>query len=556
MRGRDVFMGALDAHGVTEIFGNPGTTENPVLDTLAEHPSIRYTVALHEGVAVGAAAYCAQASGRPTVASLHVAPGLGNAIGMMYGALKAHAPVVVTAGQQDTRMRLRDPILRHDLVAMAAPVSKWAVEAQHADEIASIMRRAFHLAMTPPMGPVFVALPNNVLEQETAIGPETAGSIERTTAPQGDGVARLAQALAASSNPAIIAGDEVAQQGANALLERVATSCGASVYVEFLKARLSIATHHPNFRGRVPFENAQIRALLGDHDLILMLGGPFFEEVWFDAVAPFADNAILAQVESSASRLAYNYSLDIGITGHMGPTLAALGEALDAVADDDWRATVSARNARLAEQRSKEVADYRATVERLATTSPMAPAVALNAVAAGLPDDAVVVEESITASIDFANAFDLAGPDRFFSGRGGGIGQGVAGALGVAVAADGRPVLALSGDGSAMYSIQALWTAAHHALDLVFVILANREYRVLKHNLDIHRQRFRAQTDRPYPHMNLGEPELGFTDMARGMGVSAVQADNADALEAAVAAAFAAGGAHLIEAVVSGKPEA
>ena len=123
MRGIQVFMDSLALHGVDSIFGNPGTTENPLLDSLIDHPEIGYYVALHEGVAVGAASFYAQASGKTGIANVHVAPGLGNAIGMMYGALKANSPLIVTAGQQDTRLRLRDPLLSHDLVAMAAPVT-------------------------------------------------------------------------------------------------------------------------------------------------------------------------------------------------------------------------------------------------------------------------------------------------------------------------------------------------------------------------------------------------------------------------------------------------
>src|SRR5213083_513726 len=166
MRGRRVLMESLVSHGVRHIFGNPGTTETPLLDSLPAYPQIDYVMALHEGVAVGAASFYAQASRRPTVANLHVAPGLGNGIGALYGALKANSPVVVTAGQQDTRMRLKNPVLGHDLVAMAAPVTKWSVQIERADEIAPIMRRAFKVATDAPKGPVFVSLPINVLEQE------------------------------------------------------------------------------------------------------------------------------------------------------------------------------------------------------------------------------------------------------------------------------------------------------------------------------------------------------------------------------------------------------
>ena len=159
MRGRQVFLDALRLHGVSKIFGNPGTTESPLLDSLMDYPDLEYIVHLHEGVVIGAANFYAQASGSTGVANMHVAPGLGNAIGMIYGALKNNSPLIVTAGAQDTRIRLRDPLLGHDLVAMAKPVTKWSVQVNHADEMASIMQRAFKIANEHPAGPVFVALP-------------------------------------------------------------------------------------------------------------------------------------------------------------------------------------------------------------------------------------------------------------------------------------------------------------------------------------------------------------------------------------------------------------
>ena len=175
MRGRHVFMESLIGHGVELIFGNPGTTESPILDALLDYPQLRYVVALHEGVALGAASYYAQTSGKPAVVNIHVAPGLGNALGMLYNALKARSPLVVTAGQQDTRLRLRGPVLGHDLVAMAAPLTKWSVQVERADEFALILHRALKIATDPPAGPVFVALPIDVLEQDTDVEPFAPG---------------------------------------------------------------------------------------------------------------------------------------------------------------------------------------------------------------------------------------------------------------------------------------------------------------------------------------------------------------------------------------------
>src|ERR1700761_7699430 len=214
MRGRRVLMESFVAHGVRHIFGNPGTTETPLLDSLPAYPQIEYIMALHEGVAVGAASFYAQAARRPVLANLHVAPGLGNGIGSLYGALKAGSPVVVTAGQQDTRMRLNNPVLGHELVAMAAPVTKWSVQVERADEMAPILRRAFKGAPDAPQGPVFVALPIDVLEQETDVEAAVPDRLWRATHPDPRGIDALASLLLKSQNPVIIAGDDVARADA------------------------------------------------------------------------------------------------------------------------------------------------------------------------------------------------------------------------------------------------------------------------------------------------------------------------------------------------------
>jgi benzoylformate decarboxylase len=183
----------------------------------------------------------------------------------------------------------------------------------------------------------------------------------------------------------------------------------------------------------------------------------------------------------------------------------------------------------------------------------MAVSEAMSTLAGALPDDVVIVDESITAGNDVDRAFRKRDPDQFFAGRGGGIGQGVAGAIGVAVGLPGQRIVAISGDGSAMYSIQALWTAAHHQLDLLFVILANAEYRVLKHNLDIHRQRFDAPSDQPYPNMDLINPTLNFCDLATGMGMPAFRAEAATDIGPAVEAYLANPGPALLEIAIAGK---
>lgn len=553
MRGRRVLMDSLVAHGVRHIFGNPGTTETPLLDSLVAYPQIEYTMALHEGVAVGAASFYAQASGRVAVANVHVAPGLGNAIGALYGAFKANSPLIATAGQQDTRLRLANPVLGHDLVAMAAPVTKWSVQVERADELAPILRRAFKVATDAPAGPVFVSLPINVLEQETAVEAVGPGTSWRASHPDPRGIEQLVSLILKSNSPTVIASDDVARSGASQALVGLVEAIGASVWVEGLRHHASFPTGHASFRQSLPPDAAQVRKALDGSDLVILLGGPFFEDIWYAEGSHLPAGATVIQIEESPERLAFNHRLDGGVVGGMSASIDALTKAVRSQANDDYRRGAEGRNQALAQLSAREKEAYRARLEKSWSREPSSMARVTAELRRGLPENVVIVDESITASLDLAKAFDYRGPGDYFGGRGGGIGQGFSGALGVKVAVPDRPVVAVSGDGSAMYSIQALWTAAHHKLAIVFVVLANHEYRILKHNVDVWRQKFEAGTQHPYQQMDLMGPDLDFVHLAAGMGVEGVRVEKADDIAPALARAVAANRPFLVEIAVERK---
>ena len=324
MRGRHVFLDSLRLHGVTKIFGNPGTTETPMLDTLIDYPDIDYIMHLHEGVAVGAANLYAQASNSTGVANMHVAPGLGNAIGMIYGGLKNSSPMVITAGAQDTRIRLRGPLLGHDLVAMAKPVVKWSIQVEHADEMAMIMARAFKIAHEHPQGPVFVALPINVMEEETENAAYHAGKLSMEGNASDSHLQQVAELINAASNPVIVAGDDVVRDEARDTLVALSEKAGIGVHLELITARFAFPSDHDHFRNKLGPDYTAINGSLGDHDLVILIGGAFFEEVWYSPDSPFADNARVIQLESSPSRLAENIGVDIGIAGQLADSLSRL----------------------------------------------------------------------------------------------------------------------------------------------------------------------------------------------------------------------------------------
>ena len=550
--GREIVMETLVAEGVEYLFGNPGTTELPLIDALEDHPSIRYILTLQEAIAVSMADAWAQAAGRVGVVNLHVGPGLGNGMGSLYNAWEGRTPLVVTAGQQDTRYRLREPVLWHDLVAMAAPVTKWSVQAESAGELPELMHRAFKIAQDPPTGPVFVALPFNVMNERTSHPPIPPSRIWRRAAPDPEGVAEAARLMVGAARPVVFAGDRVAQSGAAAELIALAERIGADLYGDVLPARVNFPAHHPCVRARGFGDHAQVRAVTGDADLVLLVGGEFFEEVWYVEDAPFPEGAPVVQIDSSARNLGRNHRLDCGLFGDPKLALAALNEALEARADAAYRAGAAARMAKMRDRKEREVAAHRARVERAHGNRPMSAARAMHELAGAAPDGVVVAREAITADSDLERSFRFGGPQDAVGLRGGGIGQGLPTGVGLKLARPDRPVLCVSGDGSSLYTIQTLWTAAHHRIPVVFVILNNRVYRILKYNMNRYRAVAGVEGRSSYPHLDLTDPDIDYVSVARGFGVEGRRISDPDALGPAVREAFASGAPRLLEVVVDG----
>src|SRR5438876_3597670 len=480
LTGKQAFLKILKQEGVSVMFGNPGTTELPLMDGLAREPGIHYVLALQEAVAIAMADAYAQASGGLAAVNVHVSPGLSNAMGMLYDASKSGAPMLLTAGQHDQSFNVTEPILWSDLPPMAAPLVKWSTEARRLEDLPRIVHRAVKTAFSHPSGPVFLSLPVDVLNAEgdldlgapTRVAPRIVG--DRAA------IARAAELLAKAKNPVIIAGDAVAHGDALAELAEVAELIGAPVITEGVASTCSFPFTHPLHAGSMPRIGPPIRALLMRHDVLFSVGGDLFTLSLPDDVDPMPPGLTVVHLDVNPWELGKNYPAEVAVLGESKATLPELAEAVRRITGKQGHPDAVKRAAAVRAAWERERAALAQRAEADAARVPLAPLTLVHALARCAPADAVIVDESISSSQGVRHFFRCADRKSFFGLRGGGIGWGLPAALGVKLALRDRPVLALVGDGSAMYTNQALWTAARESLAVVYVIFNNASYRILK----------------------------------------------------------------------------
>ena len=545
MSGKHAFLELLRQEGVAYVFGNPGTTELPLMDALATAPDPGYVLGLQEAAVVAMADGYAQASGKLAVVNLHVAPGLGNGLGMLYDAQKAGAPLLVTAGQHDQTFNLTEPILWADLPPIARPFVKWSAEVRRLPDLPRAVHRAAKTALAPPTGPVFLSLPADVLQAE---GDVDLGAPTRV-APRirGDqaAVEAAADLLARAERPLIMAGDAVAQSRAHAELVAVAECLGAPVYAEGVASTASFPASHPLFRGTLVRSAPAIRQVLSQADLLFSVGGDLLTMSLPSDVDPVPPDLPIIHLDTDPWELGKNYPACVAILGDPKATLPDLLAALAARMGPAARERAQARleATRAAKWRHAEELAARARAD--AHKVPITPIALMHAVASALPPEAVVVDETISSGAGLRVFLRSDDPQSFFGLRGGGIGWGLPATIGVKLALPERPVVGLVGDGSAMYTCQALWTAARYRIGVVIVILNNASYRILKQRMHAMKG-LAAQTDR-YVGMDLEDPRVDYVRLAESLGVAAERIEKTAEVGPALARALATGSPMLID---------
>ncbi len=509
---RDATFELFRAHGLTTCFGNPGSTELPML---ADWPDdFRYVLGLQEAVVVGMADGYAQATGRVAHVNLHTAPGVGNAVGALFNAWSNKAPLLVTAGQQvRAHMTMQANLTNRDAVVVPQPFVKWSYEPPRAQDVPAALARAIHTASLPPRGPAFVSIPMDDWGAECESFPArsvTAGGVPDVRA--------LAARIDAARSPALVAGPEVLEgwDAAVALAERARMSVWATPAPG--GGRLGFPESHPQFRGVLAPAIAPAGQMLAEHDLVLVVGSPVFPYYPYMPGAVLAEGTELVALTNDPDEAARAPAGD-ALVCDVGGTLAALAAA------------VSASDRALPEPLGDPPeADSGTAAEVLSVLNEL------------LPDDGVVVLESPSSTMALRNRLRISRPGAYYFGAGGGLGFGLAGALGVQLALPDRRVVCVLGEGSAQYAITGLWTAAAYDLPITFLILRNEEYAILKWFADLE-----SVTGAP----GLDLPALNTAAVAQGYGVPSVRVSDVEELRAELGAALAADGPRLVEAGVA-----
>jgi benzoylformate decarboxylase len=522
MSGKRAFLDLLKQEGVTVMFGNPGTTELPLMDAFAVEHDIRYILGLQEAALMSMADGYAQASGGLAVLNLHVAPGLGNAMGMLYDAMKANSPVLVTAGQQDFEYLATEPILSADLPTLARPFVKWAAEVHRLEDLPLYVHRAVKTALAPPTGPVFLSLPGDILKNDADIDLLEPTRVAPRVRGDAAAVAAAADMLAKAERPVIIAGDAVAQSRAHKELAALAEAIAAPVYVEFVPNTASFPASHPLYRGMMTRSQAGVREVLDQHDLVFSVGGDLFTWSLPSDIDPWPAGLPLIHLDTDPWQIGKNYPAQVAILGDPKATLPEITAAVGARMTASAKSAAAARLKSTTEAIKQDLGAFRAKARALAGKKPVQPLALLEAIGAMLPNDAVVIEEILSSAPGARSLINSNDEQSFFGLRGGGIGWGLPAAIGAKLALPDRPVVALVGDGSAMYTIQGLWTAARYRLPIVWVIFNNTSYRILKQRLVMLRG-LAEQADK-FVGMELNDPAIDFVGLARSLGIEGQRA--------------------------------
>jgi len=546
MTGSKALMELFRNEGVKYVFGIPGATEVVFVDALEGHPEITYVLGLHEVVCLGMAEGYARTSGKVGVVNLHTGTGLAAALPMLFNARLDRAPLLVTAGQQDSRLLMQEPALAGDLVKIAGPMTKWSTELLYAADIPLAMQRAFKVAAHPPAGPVFVSLPQNVLDQKIDFDYVPRGKSFTRVRPDPEAIKRAVDHLISARSPVLIVESGVAQSDALSEAVKLAELIGAPVYDPWM-ADVNFPVSHPQYLGDLDFARPQIREMLKSVDVLVAVGVPVFMHPFRFSEPLLTASTKIIQIDNDPWEIGKNFPASAGIEGDIKASLGELTDALQKRMSVQGREAAKARAEGIAKEKEGIKGAFLEKARQERDCVPIAVSRLMHELRDALKPGTIVVDDCWSSSPILRRSIEFREPGSYQRCRGGSIGWGMSGALGAKLASPERPVVAVIGDGSAMWSIQSLWTAAHYDIPVTYVICANASYTQVKL---IKTLLMGEQVKGRYLGMDLDKPRIDFCQLAGAMSVQGQRVERPEQLREALRSALELGKPALVEVYI------
>jgi benzoylformate decarboxylase len=550
MTGKQALLEMLKAEGVEHIFGNPGTSEAPIMDMLGDYPELKYFLTLQESVAMGMGESYARATEKPSLVMLHVDSGLANGIAIMLDALNTGTPMVVMSANYDAR-KINET--KTDLAELVRPVTKWAVELTLPDQIPSAIRRAFVEANSHPKGPVYVGFTANALEAESEMNIIPSSKVYDAYGPDPKGIAEAAELLLAAKRPMMIVGDRVSEDHANEQAVELAELMGFPVY-QSRGAEVSFPTTHPQFFGNHTLRVTSSREALREMDLVLAIGMDAMDELFYWGDVILSPATKLVHIDPIPGRVGRSEPTDVGIVSNCALGIEALMSTIKPRLDPVLENEIDGRKIEVVAAAAEKRKAFDDSVAAKWDSKPMIPARMMFELAKAIPANAIVVDDAISNRATMRHYFQAEKRGDLRAFRGQSIGGGIGATMGTQVANPDRPVFGVIGDGSAMMTIQGLWTAANDNIPCIFVICDNGMYRVLKVNFDVYQREILQQKESAgenLPYSDFPTP-FDVAAIATSMGVHGERITDPAEIAPAVQRAVASGKPAVLDIVIDG----
>ena len=550
MTGKQAVLEMLKAEGVKHIFGNPGTSEGPIMDMLGDYPEFQYFLTLQESVAVGMGESYARSTETASCVMLHVDSGLANGICLMLDALNTGTPMVVMSANYDAR-KVNETMT--DLAELVRPVTKWSVELDLADAIPSVLRRAFHEANSHPKGPVYVGFSANALEAEAEMNIVPSSKMHDSYRPDTNGIEKAVSLIMSAKNPMMMVGDRVSEDHANDAAVELAELMGFPVY-QSRGAEVAFPTMHPQFFGNHTLRTPGGREILKGKDLVLAIGMDAMDELFYWGDVILEESTKLIHIDPIPGRAGRSEPTDVGIVSHCRLGIEELIAAIKPKLTPQLANDIDGRKIGVVAAAVEKRTAFEESVTEKWDSKPMSPARMMSELASAIPDDAIVVDDSISNRATMRHYFqgEKRGDLRAFRGQA--IGGGIGATMGVQVAHPDRPVIGIIGDGSAMMTVQGLWTAANDNIPCVFVICNNGMYRILKVNFDVYQRDILQMEESAGANLPFSDFPTPFhvAEIASGMGVHGERITDPAQIAPALLRALASGKPAVLDIVIDG----